>query len=1248
MEDRKRWIIHLLVAVLLVLLFVPSCLGNELKTRLYVVPENYHGQCPNSNTSHCQTFNSYVSNATTYFHSNTAFLFLPGIHPLNQTAQFCNLSNISLVAISGQQNASITCAPPHSATTDSPVADTGLHFCNITRVHIQNLSFTGCGHKVTDNYYFALSASQAAISVGDVTDMLMDCVRVSYSFGYGLFAWNIFGESLISRSVFAHNSAGGNAAFYYVNCSHKDTIKTSVLTITMSYFLHGNAEAGTLASGILAFIWCTNVDVELDRITTNNNTVTEFSAGGNIAVLLRNHTSLIHNKVTIKNCSIEAGYAHFGGGLFLSFLEVPSALINNSYSQKVWIQDTNFTRNHATGEGGGLYIIVHEVAGLSHPVGFVSITHCIFDSNTLDNDLTAGVALHINNHYIPGYSEHITPQYKLNVTHSVFTNNSVILSALDSSAAKSSAVFVLQTQAGVYFNDCIFNFNNVTGLMVVGSNVIFNGEIVFQGNSGFDGGGMLLCDRAFMYLTPYTNVSFIGNHAINTGGGIFVDGKCLQSIPGCFFQLTRSIIENRDLLNTTYVHFASNRAESAGSALYGGSVDFCVIMNPWEYTPHTFYGSEVFERVFRVFHDPLDFSIVASDPYEVCFCSEPPHAQPNCASTEIERLIYPGSTFSVTVVAVGHRNGTAPGTVKASSHHPTHLGELETNQGVNVNCTTLSYTAYSPAPSAEVVLQVEGPILSAPPSFKIKSATVKLTFKKCPFGFNLTNGVCACNALLSWCGMECVLDPAPVVKRSSYSWIGYHNTSHAGRSGIIFHKYCPFDFCKMGLVNITTTNTSFNEDAQCANSRTGMLCGQCLPGLSIVLGSSRCLQCSNKYISLIIVIAVAGIVLVAFLNISKLTVTDGAINGLIFYSNIVQVNSYSFFVPKNGLNPLFKVFIAWVNLDLGIEVCFYDGMNTFAKVFLQFAFPTYVLFLAYLIILLSRKYRTVARLMGRNAVQVLATLFLLSYAKFLRIIISVFSATDVVYPDMSIDVKWLEDGNIPYLRGKHMALLITGFLAVCFSLPYTVIVTFHQCIQRSNIRFCHWIHRFKPLLDAYGGPYKDKYRFWTGLLLFIRLFLFVALAANIQHSPYTNLQVILFTCFFVISLGWVLGGVYRHWTLNALEASFLFNLAILSAGSRGTLAYDEARKQNELSSISVGLAIATFALLLLFRLCKVVYPLCKKTAKTFVEGEEDGQHHVVQDISHPPCSSVSTSVVDIRQWPPSDVHIDEENEQLLT
>ena len=96
MEIQKRGLPDLLVAVLL-LLFVASGLGNESKTQFYVVPENYHGQCPTANTSCCQTLNTYVGNATMYFHSNTVFLFLPGVHSLNQTARFCNLSNISLV-----------------------------------------------------------------------------------------------------------------------------------------------------------------------------------------------------------------------------------------------------------------------------------------------------------------------------------------------------------------------------------------------------------------------------------------------------------------------------------------------------------------------------------------------------------------------------------------------------------------------------------------------------------------------------------------------------------------------------------------------------------------------------------------------------------------------------------------------------------------------------------------------------------------------------------------------------------------------------------------------------------------------------------------------------------------------------------------------------------------------------------------------------------------------------------------------
>ena len=43
----------------------------------------------------------------------------------------------------------------------------------------------------------------------------------------------------------------------------------------------------------------------------------------------------------------------------------------------------------------------------------------------------------------------------------------------------------------------------------------------------------------------------------------------------------------------------------------------------------------------------------------------------------------------------------------------------------------------------------------------------------------------------------------------------------------------------------------------------------------------------------------------------------------------------------NAFNIL-TVFTAWINLDLGLETCFYNGMDAFAQTCLQFAFPVYV------------------------------------------------------------------------------------------------------------------------------------------------------------------------------------------------------------------------------------------------------------------------------------------------------------------
>ena len=291
--------------------------------------------------------------------------------------------------------------------------------------------------------------------------------------------------------------------------------------------------------------------------------------------------------------------------------------------------------------------------------------------------------------------------------------------------------------------------------------------------------------------------------------------------------------------------------------------------------------------------------------------------------------------------------------------------------------------------------------------------------------------------------------------------------------GIIFHDFCPFDYCQ-------TDSLSFHletPDDQCAFNRSGILCGACQANLSQVLDTSICKKCSNKMLAVIIpVILLSGIMLVAFITALNLTVSTGTMNGLFFYANIIRSSQAVFFPPEvNG--SFLSIFIAWLNLDLGIETCFYDGLDAYAKIWLQFVFPVYIWLLMLSIIIASRYSSTMSRLFGNNAVQVLATLLFLSYAKIVRVIITTFSFTTLDYPDGYETKVWLEDGNVDYLRGKHIPLFITSLItSSIFVIPYTLLLLSIQLLQKiSHYRFLFWVNRLMPLFDAYTAPYKPKH-----------------------------------------------------------------------------------------------------------------------------------------------------------------------------
>jgi len=150
-------------------------------------------------------------------------------------------------------------------------------------------------------------------------------------------------------------------------------------------------------------------------------------------------------------------------------------------------------------------------------------------------------------------------------------------------------------------------------------------------------------------------------------------------------------------------------------------------------------------------------------------------------------------------------------------------------------------------------------------------------------------------------------------------------------------------------------------------------------------------------------------------------------------------------------------------------------MDAYVKTWLQFVFPLYVWSLVGLIIIASKYSSRVTRVFGSNPVAVLATLFLLSYAKLLRTIIAALYFTFLDYPNDVQVAVWLCDGNIQYIQGKHAALFLVALLTfLVLFLPYTCLLTVGQWLQaKSNRRFFYWINnpRIKHFLDAYQAPY---------------------------------------------------------------------------------------------------------------------------------------------------------------------------------
>ena len=770
----------------------------------------------------------------------------------------------------------------------------------------------------------------------------------------------------------------------------------------------------------------------------------------------------------------------------------------------------------------------------------MTITNCTFTNNSG----IKGGALQVEN------SNHVEIRNlsfsfnKAVLGGAIYSVNSVIHSTIlysfSNSAKNGGYAYFSNTHVYNHYDD-YYSHNEVSnhgGAIYAerGSYISFQTNTTISNNIAYKNGGAIYLDNSLIYADSKPLI-LSNNVAKEKGGAIFApDTNCENT--ECFMR------------NDDKGYIFMNNTAPQGPVLYGGLLDRCYFDDNWGGRK---LGIDVLKSISKYKHTP---EAITSDPIRICLCTE--NHELDCKTRNLTVSDkYTGQIINFLGTVVDQDNNPKASYIRADYNETTAgLGKEEGRRETGTNCSKLSYHIFTRNHSATLVLRPEGVCASS----IFSSIAVYIEVKSCPRGFEQNENQCECDKRLSYHfkGIVCDINADTITTKESTTWLRYDENY------LKVQANCPLDYCKATSDNISLEN----PDEKCANYRSGVTCGSCQDNYSIGLGGSKCLQCTSNspLIWLIPVFAVAGVALVALLLVCNMSLSHGTLNGLIFYANVVSITQLTS-LQSCSIHPILSVFIAWLNLDFGVETCFYSGMDTYQKTWLQFAFPLYIWLLIGAIILVSHYSFTAVKVFGRNNIAILATLFLLSYTKILKTIITALNFTQV-FQGSANDTSdplvpyyvWTYDGNIEYLKGKHVALFGVALVFLVFLfLPYTLLLMFGQCIRsmptqrRCVLRFLNSA-AFVSIMDAYHAPYNNRHRYWTGLMLLSRCVLFLAFASyHSDNALLANMYIATLVLIGIFAIKACVTKVYKYSLVNILEVCFLLNLIILS----GTVYYLE-------------------------------------------------------------------------------------------
>ena len=1032
-------------------------------------------------------------------------------------------------------------------------------------------------------------------------DLIIEDVIIEENEGFGLVGINVIGESRFSRVKLTSNHpancikslenstqpGGSGGGMFLLYQDYNIDFEGDFDNVSNFLFEHGHIEGNyncrldlfavqynKLSRSLEPVLSQDNSIIGSGGVTVNlgqslhkvNATFTDCNVTGNsglyhtggMEITMFEVTSDTHvyirNTMFYKNGGLFLGKPEFGeysldpGGALVAafYAPIPSNLLNSKKLGQIILQNQSsielincsFHGNIAQSGSGVSVLSFGPVIGFIQDI--MNIQDCIF----LENEGNYGSALFITE---ISYSAFEPGVLILIDSIEVVGNKKLVTSTAGSFQADGTSVIDINYVNVSLTGSNVFLSNEDTALAVYNGIVTISGSANFSFNVGASGGALHLESESYLVLAGEANILFQANRGLVFGGAIYVDFNTVRSNRyDCFLFIDRvdifcNVFDRCPLPDNRFnISFIDNTAPF-GRAIFGSSFSSC----PWNLnneglqylsindTANGIWISPNSSQLPLFFDPPFDTNdnnITINTKAENIFVYDT-MVKNNSASNGVTVEVTPGQMFERPLGAFDQLNQPIPLTILSQ------LNNVKNNK-VHVQIAESNRFLLSGGQQEffDVPMHLFGEQnVTYNVTISSNEALVDLTFQvhltNCLDGFVFNNETFTCDCEIADFLDEVTCTNNGLIMYPEDNWIG------RDENGNYIQAECILDFCKPGVSQL-----NFSErDSQCTTGRSGILCGQCAEGYSRKIGSTLCGPCKDSYgLLLILIFAALGFILFVILALFNITITDGYINGFIFYANIVGVYTSTFLPETEAVSGyLPRVLIAFLNLDFGIETCFYVGATELSLAGLRLIFPVYLMLILLLVTLCGKyiPHKRVSSLLQKiNVTHIFATLILYSYTSVTQTCIALLSSVTVVGASPQ-PLRWLRDPNVLYTSEIHIFLVILSVIFLIIIAPVTILLL----ITKISYRIPH-VNELKPLIDAFIAPFAAGKTFWISFRLIFRLVIFSIAAFGVSTA-----QLVAIAC--LITLLTILEAYikpFRTASRNFVDMLIMVNLTLFS------------------------------------------------------------------------------------------------------